>query len=152
MIHAHFFGNLGRDATLRRTADGTAVLGFSVATKSGFGDKAQTLWVDCSLWGKRGESLSPYLKKGTQVVIHGELTLREYQANDGTQRSTLACRIAELDLVGRNGETQDMNDSDGSSYAAPPARYPDPMPPQAPAQVQNRAPVYGPGGDDDIPF
>ncbi len=41
-------GNIGRDAEVRN-AGGTAVAGFSLAMKSGYGDKAQTIWLDCSI-------------------------------------------------------------------------------------------------------
>ena len=41
-------GNLGKDAEVR-SAGGTSVASFSVAMKSGYGDKQQTIWLDCSL-------------------------------------------------------------------------------------------------------
>ena len=72
-------GNIGRDAEVRN-AGGTSVAGFSLAVKSGYGDKAQTVWVDCSLWGKQAESgLVQYLKKGQFVVVTGELGTREHE-------------------------------------------------------------------------
>ena len=37
-----FSGNLGRDAEQRYTAGGDSAVSFSVAVKSGFGDKAVT--------------------------------------------------------------------------------------------------------------
>ena len=72
-------GNIGRDAEVRN-AGGTNVAGFSLAMKSGYGDKAQTIWVDCSLWGKQAESgLVQYLKKGQFVVVTGEMGTREHE-------------------------------------------------------------------------
>ena len=72
-------GNIGRDAEVRN-AGGTSVAGFSLAVKSGYGDKAQTVWVDCSIWGKQAESgLVQYLKKGQLVVVTGELGTREHE-------------------------------------------------------------------------
>ena len=72
-------GNLGKDAVVR-DAGGTSVAGFSIAMKSGYGDKAQTIWVDCSLWGKQAESgLVQYLKKGQFVVVTGEMGAREHE-------------------------------------------------------------------------
>lgn len=89
-------GNLGKDAEVRN-AGGTAVAGFSVAMKSGFGDKAQTIWLDCSLWGKQAESgLVQYLKKGQFVVLSGELGTREH---DGKMYITL--RVNQVTLGGK---------------------------------------------------
>ena len=59
-----FTGRLGRDAELRTTQSGEKVLGFAVANDVGFGERKQTLWADCSLWGRRAEALAQYLTKG----------------------------------------------------------------------------------------
>ena len=56
-------GGLTRDATLRRTQNGDPILGFSVGVSEGR-DKPST-YFDCSLFGKRGEALEQYLRKGT---------------------------------------------------------------------------------------
>lgn len=86
-------GNIGRDAEVRN-AGGTAVAGFSLAMKSGYGDKAQTIWLDCSLWGKQAESgLVQYLKKGQFVVVSGELGTREHE---GKTYITLRCNSVTL--------------------------------------------------------
>ena len=78
-----FSGNLGRDAERRYTAGGDSAVSFSVAVKSGFGDKAVTSWIKCNLWGKRGESVMPYLKKGQLVGVSGEFSAREWQDKEG---------------------------------------------------------------------
>lgn len=86
-------GNIGRDAEVRN-AGGTAVAGFSLAMKSGYGDKAQTIWLDCSIWGKQAESgLVQYLKKGQFVVVSGELGTREHE---GKTYITLRCNSVTL--------------------------------------------------------
>lgn len=71
-------GNLGKDAELKSTQGGDDVLSFSVAVKQGWGDKASSNWFRVSVWGKRARSLSDYLRKGTKVVVQGELTIGEY--------------------------------------------------------------------------
>ena len=72
-------GNLGNDCRINQVS-GTTVCNFSVAMKAGFGDRAQTIWVDCALWGKAAEGKLPeYLKKGQQVAVSGELSTREHE-------------------------------------------------------------------------
>lgn len=122
-----FSGNLGNDCRTGN-AGGQPVVNFSVACKSGYGEKAQTNWVDCALWGKRGESLQQYLTKGQQVVVSGELGTREH---DG--KTYITCRVNEVSLVG--GKQQSGN-------AAPT---------QQPAQRQ-QAPAQQPAFDDSDPF
>ena len=96
----NFTGNLGRDCDTRYTQSGDAVVSFSVGVKAGFGDKATTTWANCSMFGKRGEAVSAYLKKGTLVGIVGEVNLREYQDKEGQKRYSLDVRVNDLTLLG----------------------------------------------------
>lgn len=100
-----FPGRLGADGELRTTQSGEKVLGFRVANDVGFGDRKTTQWVDCSIWGRRAESLAPHLTKGKSVVVSGEVTLREYEKRDGTRGAGLSVRVAEIDFTG--GARQD---------------------------------------------
>lgn len=128
-----FSGNLGNDCRTN-TVSGQTVVNFSVACKSGFGDKAQTNWIDCALWGKRGESLQQYLTKGAQVVVSGELGTREH---DG--KTYLTVRVNDVSLVG------------GKQQQSVPA--PQQVAPRQQAPAQQRAPMEPPiDFDDDIPF
>ncbi len=72
-------GGITRDSEMRRTQSGDAVLGFSVAVDDGFGDRKTTLYFECSLWGKRGDTLAPMLKKGTKVAVSGEFSTRIHE-------------------------------------------------------------------------
>ena len=90
-----FTGNIGGDVKVNN-AGGTAVANFSVAVKAGYGDKAQTIWIACALWGKQAESkLVDYLVKGQGVAVSGELSTREH---DG--KTFLQVRVGTVDLVG----------------------------------------------------
>lgn len=94
-------GNLGKDCRVG-DAGGTAVVNFTVAMKSGWGDKAQTIWIDCALWGKQAESgLKNYLLKGQQVAVSGELGQREHEG-----KTYLTMRVNSVDLVGGKSDNQ----------------------------------------------
>lgn len=88
-------GRVGKDAQTRFTQGGDPVTGWSLAVDSGYGDKKQTLWLDCSLWGKRGEKVAEYITKGSQLGVSGELGTREH---DG--KTYLTLRVAEVSLIG----------------------------------------------------
>lgn len=101
-----FTGTVGRDAEVRYLPSGQAVLNVTVANNIGFGDKQQTIWIRCALWGKRAEgSLKDYLKKGTQCFISGELSQSEYQANDGTTKTSLELNCNIIDLIGKRSDS-----------------------------------------------
>jgi single-strand DNA-binding protein len=93
--------NLGRDVEVRHTQGGAAVATFPIAVTSGYGDNKKTTWVRCALFGKRAEGgLIQYLTKGTQVAVSGEISLNEFQGQDGQTRTSLELRVNDLDLIG----------------------------------------------------
>lgn len=94
-------GNVGRDAELRRTQGGDPVLNFPVAVEDRSGKEKVTFWFDVSLWGKRGESLGQYIKKGTRIAVTGDLTRREH---DG--KTFLGVKASDVTLLG-GGEQRD---------------------------------------------
>lgn len=99
-------GNLGNDADQRYTQGGDSIVSFSVPAKSGFGDKAVTSWIKCSMFGKRGESVLPYLKKGQLVGVQGEFASREWQDKEGQKRTSNEMRVNDLQLLGKASPTE----------------------------------------------
>ena len=89
-------GTLGRDAEIKHMANGDAIASFSVADSQGK-DKA-TIWWNCSLFGKRAESLAPYLIKGGSVTVSGNVTEREWTDKDGQKRKSMDIRVNDLAL------------------------------------------------------
>ena len=132
-----FTGNLGKDCEIKYLQSGTPVCIFSVAVESGYGEKTKTSWVRCTLFGKRAEGgLPQYLKKGAQVCVSGELTLEQWQDQQGITQKALGVNVREVDLIGGK------QDSQQSAVAPPPS--------QSSAQGNFQAPD---GFDsDEIPF
>jgi single-strand DNA-binding protein len=138
-----FTGAVGRDAEVRYTPSGLAVLSFTVANNIGFGDKQQTLWIQVTLFGKRAEGqLQNYLKKGQQVFVSGELTQREYQAKDGTTKTSLDLNANIIDLIGRKNEASQSQ----QNYQPSGVRE------QAPVRQDPNRDNFDAPYDDDIPF
>jgi single-strand DNA-binding protein len=105
-------GTVGKDAELRRTGNGDAVLNFSVAVDQGKdknGNKRETRWYDASLWGKRAESLQSYITKGSKLTIQGRPTARVH--NDKVYMG-----IAVNDLTFMGGSQRDGGQRDDGGY------------------------------------
>ena len=106
MMNSHnFTGNLGGDAETRFTKAGNPVVSFSVAMASGWGENKKTTWVRCVMFGKRGESVAPFLLKGQRVGITGESYLEEWQAKDGTAKASFSCKVDNVTLLGDKAGT-----------------------------------------------
>lgn len=102
----NFTGNLGKDAEQRFTSDGKSIVSFSVAVKAGFGKNESTTWVRCSVFGKQGEGVFPYLKKGQLVGITGEACLRPWKDKDGAERKSLEVAVDRVSLLGSKGRDE----------------------------------------------
>ena len=91
-------GNISRDAEVKYLANGDAVASFAVADNMGK-DKGAIFW-NCSLFGKRAESLGQYLKKGGAVTVTGTASEREWTDKDGLKRKSMDVRVSEVALQG----------------------------------------------------
>lgn len=148
MNNCTFAGRLGRDAESRDTTN-TTVTNFSLAVDeyAGQGNR-RTLWVDCSMWGERGEKLAEYLVKGTPVAVSGQVGARSYEKN-GETHVVLTLNVREVTLLGSKqdgGEQRQAPQSGGGgggSRGGAPAR-------QRPATATT--PPKDDFADDDIPF
>lgn len=99
-------GNVGKDPVLRRTGNGDAVLGFSLAVDNGKdkqGNKRDSTWYDCSIWGKRGESLESHITKGSKLTLIGRPTTREHAG-----KAYLGISVDDLTFMG-GGQSSDNN-------------------------------------------
>lgn len=87
--HIIIMGRLTRDPELRRTQSGTAVTSFSLAVdrdyKSQDGEK-ETDFIDVVAWRATAEYVAKYYTKGRMAVVDGRLQIRDWVANDGSNR------------------------------------------------------------------
>ena len=97
-------GRLTKDATTR-DAGSDKVTGFSVAVDDRNGKEKTTLFFDCSMWGKRGETLAQYLTKGSSVTVSGDLGTREHNG-----KTYLTLRVGDVTLQGGKPAASDADE------------------------------------------
>ena len=73
-VQANLLGHLGADAEFKETSGGYQITNFSVAASTREGKEDKTFWFRCTIWGKRGEKLAPFLKKGKLVYVSGSIS------------------------------------------------------------------------------
>lgn len=104
MILVEIAGYLGSDPEERFTATGKRVISLRVGTRVHQGGRDETVWWRVNIWGDRFDKLLPHLKKGSAVIIVGEMSKPEtYVGKDGqTQVSlTLNAEIVKFSPFGR---------------------------------------------------
>jgi len=93
--NATFTGRLTRDAEQKTLSTGTQLVTFDIACNTGFGDYAKTLYITVNLWGKSGNGVFPYLNKGVQVGVSGEVELQQWTSKqDGSTQKKLCLSTA----------------------------------------------------------
>ena len=149
MHTAVFAGYIGRDSEIKSTSSGDSVASFSLGVSTGTRDQPKTLWVDCSLWGKRAEALAPHLRKGTAVTVSGDVDCRAFTSKKtGEVAAVITCRVDKLTFGSKAEQreapaafTPQQNAYQAAKEGAPRPAAPAPAP--APAAA---------GFDDEIPF
>lgn len=91
-------GRLTREAERRATTSGATVVKFSLAINKGK-DKPPRFY-SCSIWGSRGEKLFPYLTKGKEVLVNGDIEY--FTTTDGKEYSEV--KVASFDFCGSSNE------------------------------------------------
>ena len=73
MNHVMVAGHLGSDPEVRFTSGGAKVTSFRIAGNVRRGGKEETIWWRITVWGDQFDKMISYLKKGSPVIVYGEL-------------------------------------------------------------------------------
>lgn len=118
---AELIGNLTANPVVKALPTGTSVASFSLATNYNWTDyktkeKHKTAeFHPIIAWGKLGEVVGKYLKKGDKVYIDGRLHTRSWQGKDTIKRSRTEIIAQNLIMLGgakakAEKETEKVND------------------------------------------
>lgn len=96
-------GNLTADPELRYTQSGTAVASFTIASTPRSFDRQSGEWKDgdalflrASVWREFAEHVVASLKKGTRVIVQGNLRQRSYETREGEKRTSYELDVQEI--------------------------------------------------------
>lgn len=123
MADIKFTGNVGKDAELRWTQGGKAVLNFSVADSksrkldNGEWETLAEQWLNCAIWGDLAEFYAEKIKRGARVTVYGDFMSRKYDAKDGTPGTSLDVNVKGVDIMPARGARQDGAGNGGNRSA-----------------------------------
>ncbi len=118
-------GNLTKDPIFRQTTNSTPVVNFSIASNRKYKDSSNqwqedVCYVGIVAWNKLAESCRDRLKKGSAVLVDGELQSRTWKSEDGHNRSIVeikARRIQFLNKRGRINENDNGVEEEETAYS-----------------------------------
>lgn len=99
-------GNLTKDPVFRETTNKTPVVNFSIASNRKYKDSSN-LWqedvcyVGIVAWNKLAESCRERLKKGSAVLVDGELQSRTWKSEDGHNRSIVEIKARRIQFLNK---------------------------------------------------
>ena len=108
MIIVEIAGHLGSDPEVRFTPSNQKVTSFRVATNFKRGENEKTVWWRVTCWGDRFDKRLAYLKKGSAVIVHGEMgEPKIYTDKSGNQQISLeiTAEIISFSPFGKGGKT-----------------------------------------------
>lgn len=70
-------GHLGADPEVRFTSSGQKVTTLRVAARARRSGKDETIWWKVTVWGEQFDKIIPYFKKGSPIIVVGELSKPE---------------------------------------------------------------------------
>lgn len=107
-------GNLTKDPVIRQTRNGTPVANFSIASNRKFRDgdnqwQEDVCYVGVVAWNRLAESCVDKLRKGSAVLVEGELQSRTWQTDEGSTRSTVEIKARRIQFLNKR-RMADLND------------------------------------------
>lgn len=138
-------GNLGGDPELRYTDDGTAVCNVSLATNESYaqddGTEVQnTEWHSIEAWGRLGEVVDEYVRKGDLIYVEGKLKTTSWEDDEEVTRRSTSVKALDVQFLNVSG-----NDNPGSQDKVAGEK-------DGPPEENGRAAHAGADERDDAPF
>jgi len=119
-------GHITRDPELKYTPNGQAVASFGIATNRRWstpeGEKREEVeFHNIVAWGRSGEVIHQYLKKGSPIFVEGRLKTQNWEGSDGVKRSRTEVIVESFQFIGTGnqgggGASQSYNQNQNSGF------------------------------------
>lgn len=132
-------GRLTADAELKTTPSGVSVTSFTLAVDRGYvaqGEERQTDFIRCVAWQNRAEFISKYFRKGSLMLIKGELQVRNYEDKDKNKRQAYEVILDDAEFCESKKNTEQSDQQEAPQFAGQTDDFSD----------------LGSVADDDLPF
>ena len=112
-------GRLTADPELKTSANNVSIVQFTVAVNRRYVSKEsnerQVDFIDCTAFNRNADFLSKYFRKGSSIIVFGNIQVDQWKDKEGHNRRTTRVIVDELQF----GESK--NRDSGSASAVAPA-------------------------------
>lgn len=102
-------GRIGADLELKRTPSEISVTSFNVAVDRKGTKEKITDWISVVAWRTTAEFICKYFKKGSEIIIVGELQTRTWTDSNNNKRTAAEVVASEVCFCGSKNENEGTN-------------------------------------------
>ena len=106
-------GNLTKDPETRQLNNGSSVTTINMASNETYTTKAgekkdEVLFIEVSAFGKLGETIQKWFKKGMPILVDGKIKLSSWETDSGDKRSKHSIIMEKFTFCGgaKDGESK----------------------------------------------
>ena len=123
-------GNLTKDPVFRQTTNGTPVANFSIASNRKYRDannqwQEEVCYVGIVAWNRLADSCVNRLKKGSAVLIDGELQSHSFKKEDGFNRNIVEIKARRIQFLNKKGVLTDTSSTNNDHHDEEPTTVED---------------------------
>ena len=138
-------GNLVRDPDTRILENGTHLAKMSIANNQRYRDRngewqEKTCYVNVIAWRRTAELVSEFCRKGSPVLVEGELVFNSWEDRDGNKRNQLEVNARRIQFLERKGQDSSYRDNSPEQSG------------KAQDNIEHESASDSIAQDDDIPF
>ena len=97
-------GNITNDLEVK-PAGQSHVLKFGLGVRGNF-KKDETNFIQVEAWGRNAENIAKYFKKGSKILIQGELKQNRFEDKDGNKREKVYVNVDKFEFLDSKGSNQ----------------------------------------------
>lgn len=142
-------GRLVRDPESFATTSGMNICKFTVCNSRKFKDKEDVLFIECKVFGSKGDACFRYLKKGSECIVAGILTTEKWTGKNCEEKQKNSILAEVVEFIGR----PPYQAAEAIQYQQPPVQTRQPVQAAITEAIKQQEAQQQPDTiDDDIPF
>lgn len=102
-------GRFVQDLELKHSQSGVPFCSFRLAWNERYGDKEQTLFLNCVCYRNTAEFVEKYFRKGDQAIVEGKLTSRSYE-KDGEKKYVTELIVDKVHFCGSKKDKEESQE------------------------------------------
>ena len=104
-------GRITADPEMKQTNNGTSVVQFSVAVNRKY-DREKTDFIDCTAFGKSADFIGKYFRKGSSIIVFGNIQVESFKDKDGNNRRSVRVIVDEVEFGESKANKQEETETE----------------------------------------